>query len=621
VTKRLFLSAFLLALGLRPSAGQAPPAAPSPQEVFDSKVKPLLGKYCYKCHGPQLKPKADLNLVKYQSETAVRENRKLFREVLTHIHTRQMPPAEATAQPSPEERLAITQWIEGALNRVDKNAPKGAGRVVWRRLNRTEYRNTVRDLLGADFDPRDFPSDDVGYGFDNIGDVLSLPPLLLEKYVAASGKIADQALAGPGKDKLVLVPKPDASKPPREQARAILERLLLRAYRRPPLPDDVERHLRLFDAGEKLDPSFEGAFKLPLRGILISPHFLFRIEMDGMGETYPVNEFELASRLSYFLWSSMPDDELLEKAAKGLLRKELDAQVARLVKDPRSIALGENFATQWLQVRRLDEVKFDPKQFPGADAALKKDMIDEVVRFFDAVVREDRSVLDLLDADFTVVSDRLARHYGISGSGRVKLADARRGGILTMGAILAATSDPDRTSPVKRGKWVLEAVLGQAPPPPIPDAANLKVEPGDARLSLRQRMERHRADPNCASCHNRMDPIGFGFENYDATGAWRDRDGSQPVDASAVLPDGRKFNGPVELKNILKQQKAEFVECLVEKMLTYALGRGVESFDGASVKEISDAVGAGGFKMSSLIQGIVKSYPFQNRQRDNRTRR
>jgi hypothetical protein len=607
VIVRTLFATFLLAL---PPAG-APQAASSPQEVFDTKVKPLLGKYCYKCHGPQLKPKADLNLTKYQSEASVRDNRKLFREVVSQIHAKVMPPKEAEVQPTPEERAAITSWFEAAMTRVDKNAPKGAGRVVWRRLNRTEYRNTVRDLLGVDFDPRDFPSDDVGYGFDNIGDVLSLPPLLVEKYVAASKRIADKA----------VLPKPDPAKPAREAARPLLERLLLRAFRRPPSVEETERFLKLFDAGEKLDPAFPEAFKLPLRTILISPHFLFRVELDGMGETYALNEFELASRLSYFLWASMPDDELLEKAGKGALRKELDAQVARMLKDPKSVSLAENFATQWLQVRRLEELKFDASKFPGADAALKQDMIQEVVKFFDAIVREDRSVLELLDADFTFVSERLARHYGLSGSGRLKLADLRRGGILTMGAVLAATSDPDRTSPVKRGKWVLEAILGLPPPPPIPDAANLKDEPGAAGLTLRQRMEKHRADPNCASCHSKMDPIGFGFENYDATGAWRDRDGGKPLDTAAVLPDGRKFSGPVELKNILKAQKAEFTECLTEKMLTYALGRGVESFDGAAVREIADATAAAGYRMSSLVAGIARSYPFVNRQRDNRVRK
>jgi hypothetical protein len=319
----------------------------------------------------------------------------------------------------------------------------------------------------------------------------------------------------------------------------------------------------------------------------------------------------------------MPDDELFELAKSGRILNPpvIEAQAIRMLKDPKAIALSEHFTPQWLQIRRLEEMKFDSNQFPSWDAGLRADLIREVVLFFEAIKNEDLSVLTVLDSNFTVVNDRLAKHYGISASfgvgfQRVAIPDPRRGGILTMGAVLAATSDPDRTSPVKRGKWVLETILATPPPPPIPDAANLKTDPETARLPLRLRMERHRADPNCARCHKRMDPIGFGFENYDAIGAWRDRDQGQMIDASAVLPDGTKFNGPVELKNILKARKAEFVEALTEKMLTYALGRGVETYDGPAVKAIGDALAKNGYKFSTMVVEIVKSYPFQYRSKD-----
>jgi hypothetical protein len=246
-------------------------------------------------------------------------------------------------------------------------------------------------------------------------------------------------------------------------------------------------------------------------------------------------------------------------------------------------------------------------------------MIQETVLFFDAVLKEDLSVLTFLDADFTFVNDRLAGLYGLIGAGsfqKIKLSDPRRGGVLTMAAVLAATSDPDRTSLVKRGKWVLETILATPPPPPVPDAANLKDDPEVARLPLRQRMEKHRTDPNCASCHKRMDPIGFGFENYDAIGAWRDQEQGKPVDSAAELPDGKKFNGPIELKKILKERKSEFLEGFTEKLLTYALGRGVEPFDGPVVKSIADAVTRKDYKISSLIIEIAKSYPFMYRQKD-----
>jgi len=612
-----------------------PQTAPATQDSFAAKVQPLLGKYCYKCHGPQLKPKADLNLTKYSSEASIRENRKVWKEVLTKTLVKEMPPEDFQPQPTQEERDTISRFIEAALDRVDPNAPKVAGRVVSHRLNRIEYRNTIRDLLGVDYNPfNDFPHDDVGYGFDNIGDVLSMPPLLLEKYVAAARKIADQAVTGKDKDKLIFISKPGGAAEPatagvaakpktnRDFAKDCLTKLGTRAFRRTVQSDEIERLLKLYDAGEKQEGGeFEKAMKLPIRGLLISPNFLLRVEAEGFADTYPLTPFELASRLSYFLWSSMPDDELLELAKSGkiLNQKELEAQTLRMLKDPKAFALADNFTPQWLQIRRLEDMKFDAGRFPAADAQMRKDMIQETVLFFEAVMKEDLSVLNFLDADFTFVNDRLARLYGLAGGGnfqKIKLSDPRRGGVLTMAAVLAATSDPDRTSLVKRGKWVLETILATPPPPPVPDAANLKDDPEAARLPLRQRMEKHRTDPNCASCHKRMDPIGFGFENYDAIGAWRDQDQGKPVDSAAELPDGKKFNGPIELKKILKERKGEFLEGFTEKLLTYALGRGVEPYDGPVVKQIADTVAKREYKFSSLILEIVKSYPFMYRQKD-----
>jgi hypothetical protein len=601
---------------------QAAPA--SPEEEFSKVVKPLLGKYCYKCHGPQLKPEAGLNLAKFGSEASIRQNRKLWKEVMTKTYVREMPPEDFKPQPTPEEREAIARFVETALNRTDPNAPKQAGRVVSRRLNRTEYRLTVKDLLGVDFDPtQDFPTDDIGYGFDNIGDVLSLPPLLMEKYLGASAKIAAQAIAGPEKDKLIFVAKPGAAKPAKDAAKEVLARLGQRAYRRPLQADELERLQKLFAEGEKLEGGdFEKSMQLPIRGLLVSPHFLFRVELEGTSETYRLNAWELASRLSYFLWASMPDDALFEAARTGRLADAavLEAQVRRMLKDPKAKALAEHFAPQWLQVRRLEEMRFDASKFPAWNDSLRRSMLQELVLFFDAVREEDLSLLSFLDADFTFVDAPLARLYGLNASGggfqRVKLGDPRRGGILTMAAVLAATSDPNRTSLVKRGKWVMETILATPPPPPVPDAANLSEDPANARLPLRERMEKHRSDPNCASCHKRMDPLGFGFENYDAIGAWRDQDQGRPVDSAAELPDGRKFKGPVELKALLKEKKAEFAEGFAEKLLTYALGRGVEHYDGAALKDVVDAVGKQDYRFSALVVEIAKSYPFQYRQKD-----
>jgi hypothetical protein len=456
----------------------------------------------------------------------------------------------------------------------------------------------------------------------------------MEKYVAAARKIADQAVTSKEKDKLIFVAKPGAADPaspatakpklPRDFAKEVLTKLATRAFRRPAQADEVERLLKLYDVGEKQEGGdFEKAMKLPIRGLLISPHFLFRVEVEQGADTYPLGPYEVANRLSYFLWSSMPDDELLDAAKSGKLLdpKVLEAQTRRMIEDPKSYSLAENFAPQWLQIRRLEDMRFDPAKFPGMDAAMKKDMIQEAVLFFHEVMTQDFTILVFVDVNFTFVNDRLARHYGLPSPGgtgfqKVKLADPRRGGVVTMAAVLAATSDPDRTSLVKRGKWVLETILATPPPPPIPDAANLKDDPEAVRLPLRQRMEKHRSDPNCASCHKRMDPIGFALENYDATGAWREQDQGKPIDALAEFPDGRKVNGPLELKKLLRDRRNEFVEGFSEKMLTFALGRGVEYYDGAVVKTIADACAKNDYSMTTLMVEVVKSYPFLYRQRD-----
>jgi hypothetical protein len=320
----------------------------------------------------------------------------------------------------------------------------------------------------------------------------------------------------------------------------------------------------------------------------------------------------------------MPDDELFAQARTGQLRKggNLQAQVRRMLADPRSRALVENFAGQWLQLRNLKNATPDKRSFPAFDEALRAAMLKETELFFAAIVAEDRSVLDFLDADFTFVNERLARHYGmtgVKGDGfrRVSVAGTQRGGVLTQASILTVTSNPTRTSPVKRGKWILENILGTPPPPPPPDAGELSEDKNVVLSgSLRKRMELHRSNATCASCHQRMDPLGFGFENFDAIGAWRDRDGPYPIDPSGTLPNGQSFRGPRELKAILKGKHEAFGRCLTEKMLTYALGRGLELGDDADqpvVERIAGSLARNHYKFSSLVLEIVQSEPFQKR--------
>ncbi|HSU53752.1 MAG TPA: DUF1592 domain-containing protein, partial [Candidatus Dormibacteraeota bacterium] len=481
-----------------------------------------------------------------------------------------------------------------------------------RRLNRAEYNNTIRDLLGVNFRPADdFPADDSGYGFDNIGDVLSLSPVQLEKYLAAAEKIIEVAFAD---KKLVLPPQDEAS------VQKAVSTLATRAYRRPVARDELSRLMGLFDSAKKDGAKFEDAFRVPLEAILVSPQFLFRAENAPKGgkSNSPIDEYSLASRLSYFLWSSMPDEELFAQAAANRLRRSLEHEVQRMLHDRKSQAFVENFAGQWLQLRNLKLVSPDPTEFPCFDETLRAAMQKETELFFENIMREDRSVLEFINADYTFMNGKLASFYGrndITGDTfqRVKLTDSNRGGLLMQASILTLTSNPTRTSPVKRGKWVLENILGDPPPPPPPDVPELK-EGHSAKLSgsLRQRMEQHRANPSCAGCHARMDPIGFGFENFDGVGRWREKDGEFSIDASGKLVSGESFSGPAQFRALLVRDKRDrFVRCLSEKVLTYGLGRGLEYYDKCAVDNITTVLAKHGYKFSTLILEVARSTPFQ----------
>jgi len=621
----------------------AEPPAAVPQS-FDATVLPFVKRYCLKCHSGD-DAERGVQLDKYRTAAAVSEDRATWRKVLSMLHARKMPPKDSR-RPKDEEYDAVSAWLEAALGPAGRTGPPDPGRVTIRRLNRAEYTNTIRDLLGIEFNAAaDFPSDDVGYGFDNIGDVLTLPPLLMEKYLAAAEQIAAKAIVAnkpgdrpadyPESHRRIFLLTPPGKSSPDASAEQMLRRLATRAYRRPISDQELARLLKLVAAARAQGDGFEASLQLALQAILVSPHFLFRVELDaeanGVGPIRALNEYELASRLSYFLWSSMPDDELFDLAAGGKLRDNLDRQVRRMLGDPKSKALIENFAGQWLQLRNLELAAPDKSQFPAFDDDLRRAMRTESEMFFETIVREDRSVLELLDADFTFVNARLARHYGLEGvegdqfrrvslsAGGSQVAVQARGGVLTQAAMLTVTSNPTRTSPVKRGKWVLENILGTPPPAPPPNVPMLRDDAkAMAAGTLRQRMEQHRKDPNCAVCHKEMDALGFALENFDAVGAWRTKDGAFPIDATAQLPDGRSFNGPRELKSVLRGSKEQFARCLAEKLLTYAIGRGVEPYDRPAVDGIVNAAKSGDYKFSTLVLGIVHSDPFQKRRSKNK---
>ena len=408
-------------------------------------------------------------------------------------------------------------------------------------------------------------------------------------------------------------------------ARQILSALARRAYRRPVADRDLAPLLAFYEQGRRAG-GFEAGIERALRALLVSPDFLFRVVADPPGAEpgapYRLSGLELASRISFFLWSSLPDDALLRAAERGALHDPaaVEQQVRRMLADPRSEALARNFAGQWLRLRNISGALPSDVLFPDFGESLRQDFVRETELFFDSILREDRGAADLLTADHTFLNERLARHYGVPGVygsdfRRVSLAGGDRRGLLGQGSILTVTSYPDRTSPVGRGKWVLENVLGTPPPPPPPNVPELEPAEDTGRvLPMRERMEQHRANPVCASCHRVMDPLGLALENFDAIGRWRSHmPGGGAIDASGTMPDGVGFDGPGELRGLLVRDREQFATVVTEKLLTYALGRGVEYYDAPAVRQIVRGSAAGGYGLASLVVGVVQSTPFQMR--------
>jgi mono/diheme cytochrome c family protein len=422
----------------------------------------------------------------------------------------------------------------------------------------------------------------------------------------------------------IFICRPATAKEESACARTILSNLAHRAFRRPVTSADVQPLLAFYEKGRAQASDFDSGIQSALQALLVSPEFLFRIEQNPPraqpGSAYRISDIELASRLSFFLWSSIPDAELLALAERGKLKDSavLEQQVRRMLADPRSDAIISNFAGQWLQLRNIETVQPDPVIFPF-DEALRRAFIRETELLFASIVRDDRSLLDLLNADYTFLNERLAEHYGIpkiygSEFRRVAMSDSNRRGLLGHGSILTLTSYPNRTSVVQRGKWILENLLGTPPPPPPPDVPDLKPKSEGKLLSLREQMEAHRTNAVCAACHARMDPIGFALENYDGTGRWRTEDAGVPIDASGKLPDGTQFQGPAGLSRLLLEKyREDFVRTATEKLLTYALGRGVEYYDNPAVRTIMRQAARDGYRVSSLVLAVVKSTPFQIR--------
>jgi hypothetical protein len=763
-----FVTCGVIVVGLVLAVVQAPATGGEARapDAFQKNVVPLLERYCADCH-MNGESEAGVGLDRYADQEAAIKDGRTWLRVRDALQGRAMPPKDEP-QPSIAELDRIIAWIENDFLAAQCGKPASSAPVVIRRLNRQEYNNTVRDLLGLDLRlADDFPADDIGFGFDNVGSALNISPAHVEKYLDAAeialrkaivlpdaGEFSPAELIGlktyplppngavefdhalkPGRYladfSLVRVGIAESVPPPRlvigfgkdrrtvdavrvqdetvvyrywlkvaagdhavhvalapgqnaganvvkprgeaanvsgdkryggdtglhvdsmvvrgpvvdrpellpashrkivfcapeygdesriDCARLVIARFAERAFRRPVPADEVERILAIFRLAHDRGESFERGVQLALTTVLASPRFLFLVEPESASVDRLLTEYELASRLSYFLWSSMPDEPLDREARAGTLRANLRQQVVRMLGDPRSGELVKNFTGQWLQLRKLEGVARDVDLYRGFDDKLRAAMRDETERYFAYILQNNRSVLELIDSDYTFVNESLARHYeieGVTGDAfrRVALADRRRGGVLTQASVLTLTSNPNRTSPVKRGQWILQQLLGTPPPPPPPDVAKLDESRQAADVaSLRERMELHRAKPECASCHQQMDPLGFALENYDAIGRWRTRDGGFPIDPSGELIGGRKFADIQELKRLLGSTASQkFTRCLIENMLTYGLGRGLEALDYCAVEEIRQRLAASDYRIHSIVFGIVESKAFQFR--------
>ena len=752
----------------------------------------VIDRYCVTCHNGRLKT-AGLMLDAADVEHA-RRDPAVWEKVVRKLRTGLMPP-DGRPRPDAATYTSLVSYLEAALDQASAAAPNPGWPAEVHRLNRAEYTNAIRDLLGLEVDGRALlPADDAGYGFDNIGDVLTVSPGLMSRYMSAAAKISrrgvgdptlrpvmtmyktsplllqegrmsedlpfgsrgglatrhhfpldgeyefkislerplnqpvsgkghklefrmdhglvelfddlDEGRAGTGAGvggflevrvpvkagtrlvsasfigsldrsipydgrppnppvasfqysrvpinpivfsiqiigpfdgqvpedsadavsrRKIFVCQPETPADETPCAREILLNLARRAFRRPVTDPDVAPLLALYETGYHKG-GFEAGVKWALEALLVSPEFLFRVERHPAhvetGTPYRLSDLDLASRLSFFLWSSIPDDALLDLAADGRLSDPavLEQQVRRMLQDPRSSALTENFAGQWLYLRNLRSVAPNGALFPTFDDNLREGFRRETELFFASQLGDDRGIVELLTADYTFLNDRLARHYdipGVYGSHyrRVSYPDDRRAGLLGHGSVLLVTSHPNRTSPVVRGKWVLENLLGSPPPPPPPDIPALgENDEGREAATVRERMEQHRANPTCAACHAKMDPLGFALENFDAVGQWRsvDREADAPIDPSGAMPNGTPFATPAEFRAALLTEpwRSAFISTVTEKLLTYAIGRGLEYYDAPAVREIIREAESSDFRWSSIVGGIVKSAPFQMR--------
>jgi mono/diheme cytochrome c family protein len=597
----------------------------NPAYTFDN-AQQFLKSYCLNCHGGKAGVSGLISSV--STYETLQKSPATWETILTRVRNVEMPPKGAPT-PDIESRESFTNWIRQAL--ITEACAEGMtpGPAPVRRLNRTQYASSIRDLLNLHVDVSGaLPADGAGgEGFDNAAETLFLSPIHAEKYLDAAKSALNYAAKDPRSRAKFLIAKPGPDTTPEQAAWQILEAFVPRAFRRPAKPGELTVYMALFASKQKNRATFDDAILYALSGVLISPQFLFRAEPPNpTPQPRLLDNYSLATRLSYFLWNSTPDSLLLALAAEGKLNDPeiLKGQIARMLRSPKSFDFAENFVEQWLGTRTLGQTtRPDAKLFPAyaRDAELQGDIRLQPVLFFRELLMNDLSLLNLIDSKFTIATRKLQKLYGpdvlpptkqTSNPQRVELADgSNRGGLLGMSAILAVSSHPQRTSPVLRGKWLLDAILGTPPPSPPANVPPLEEPSGAKPQTIRELLTQHRANAVCASCHSRIDPLGFALENYDALGVWRTTDAGKPVDATGELPDGTKFEGPAQLKAVLLARKDLFLRNLTNKMLGYSLGRGLNRRDACVVNDILARVEAANFSAQTLIQAVVLSMPFQ----------
>jgi mono/diheme cytochrome c family protein len=601
-----------------------PLAASGGEKGFATGLTPWLRQNCITCHNAK-KASGGVDFSSFKDQSAAKARFDLWKKAVEQVRLGNMPPDDPLGTDAKQPLLA---WYEATF---DTSRNPDPGPPLIRPLTRNEYSQTMRDLLRLNFDAAGeagIPEENVVDGFPNRAGSLVLDSSLMEKYFTAADLALERLFTDAGAKRArtaLLAAMPSAKISPAEASRQTLKVFLRRAFRRPVTDKEVDRYAAIADRSIKAGDSYETAIRKAMKPILVSPHFLLRIETppEKPATVRRVSDHELAVRLSYFLWGTMPDDELLASADKGKLGQPevLEQQVRRLLKHDRANSLTTNFLTYWLQLRHLRKALPSLNQFPTFTRSLRDAMERETWLFCDHLRKEDRSVLELLDSNYTFANAELARHYRLKdtpaqGFEKVSLrAEDHRGGVLGMASMLTMTSHTDRTKPTARGKWVLDVLLGSPPPPPPANAGNFAPPPKDRPepANFREKLAQHASDRNCVSCHRRIDPLGFALENFDAIGNWRDSIGTTPVDNTGKLPGLAEFKGVDGLRTVLRSKQSQFVGNLTAQTLTYALGRDLNYYDESSLQAITATLDRDGYRFSTLIVEVVKSYPFQHR--------